>query len=314
MSTLDQHPALQTIKLLHVGQSGSGKTGALASLVEAGYKLYILDYDKGLDIIVNVLKAKGLSRLLKNVEYETINEEMKFKGGKAIVAAATAFRRAGQVLTDWKVDQLGPESVVVLDTLNTFSQVGFNEAMKMSARLNVAGDGGRPRQQEYGIMADMVLAFIDTLTNVTTVRPNPEPGKDNIVIPGVDCHVIVNTHVKFLAAEDEALLASRDKNIEFTRALGLPEAKGQEVPRNIAKYFNTVIYSSVVGRGVGAKRTIFTTPQGVVDVRTSSPYTVKPTYSVETGLADMFRDILGHGAPQVPGTLESPKPALQVQA
>ena len=295
MPTLDQHPALELVKLLHVGPSGSGKTGSLVSLVEAGYKLFILDYDKGLDIIANTLRADGKAHLMKNVHYETIMEEMKLKGGKATVGSARAFRRAGEVLNEWHAENFGPESIIVLDTLNTFSQMGFNEAMKIAGRLGLPGDAGRPRIQEYGIMADMVLAFIDMLTNVTTSRTDAE-GK-TVTIPGVDCHVIVNTHVKYLAAEDEALLASRDKNIEFTRALGVPEAKGQEISRNIAKYFNTIVYSTPVGRGPTARRTIYTTPQGVVDVKTSAPHSVKPNYPVETGMADLFRDILGHGAP-----------------
>ncbi len=40
------------IKLALLGNSGDGKTGALASLANAGYRLAVFDFDGGLDIFV----------------------------------------------------------------------------------------------------------------------------------------------------------------------------------------------------------------------------------------------------------------------
>ena len=49
MPSLSAHQSNDYVKLLLCGDSGSGKSGALASLVGAGYKLRILDMDNGLD-------------------------------------------------------------------------------------------------------------------------------------------------------------------------------------------------------------------------------------------------------------------------
>ena len=47
MGKLSAISATAPIKLLYIGDSGSGKTGSLASLVKDGYKIRILDYDSG---------------------------------------------------------------------------------------------------------------------------------------------------------------------------------------------------------------------------------------------------------------------------
>ena len=49
MSSLADHQSSELTKVLVIGDSKSGKTGALTSLVAAGYKLRILDFDNLLD-------------------------------------------------------------------------------------------------------------------------------------------------------------------------------------------------------------------------------------------------------------------------
>jgi hypothetical protein len=51
-----KHQSHRTTKLLNLGDAGSGKTGALASLAKAGQRLIILDFDNGLDILIGLLK------------------------------------------------------------------------------------------------------------------------------------------------------------------------------------------------------------------------------------------------------------------
>ena len=63
MPALGQHQSSDIVKMLFIGPSGAGKTGALASLASAGYNLRILDMDNGLDVLANVLNnPKTLTR------------------------------------------------------------------------------------------------------------------------------------------------------------------------------------------------------------------------------------------------------------
>ena len=56
------HTSAIITKMLLIGASGSGKTGALASLAAAGYKLRILDYDNGLDFLMRYMRKNHLAR------------------------------------------------------------------------------------------------------------------------------------------------------------------------------------------------------------------------------------------------------------
>lgn len=267
-SSLEDHQSASIVRLLNIGESGTAKTGQLASLALAGYNLWILDYDNGLDILANVLRAKDPAAL-KRVHYETIRDKIVTKAGKPQVASPPkGFTRAGELLAEWKADEFGPKDVIVLDTLNTFSKTAFNYALFSAQRLNQ-----KPQQADYGTMADRVLLFIEMLTEAD-----------------MHCNLIVNTHIRYFDGDDEMGLSAR----------GLPAALGRQIPQNIAKYFNTVIHSRTIGSGAGTKRIISTQPQGVIEVKTSNPNGVKAQYPIETGLAELFRDITGSnpaGAP-----------------
>ena len=56
MPTLYHHTSQSTVKLLLFGNSKTGKTGSLASLVAAGYYLRILDFDN----LLGILRTKVL--------------------------------------------------------------------------------------------------------------------------------------------------------------------------------------------------------------------------------------------------------------
>lgn len=262
MRTLNDHPSTKAIKLLNVGDSKSGKSGALASLARAGYNLWILDYDNGLDILANVLRDEP--EALARIHYETIRDTIAtINGVPQIKPPITAFKRAGQVLKEWGAENFTPRDIIVLDTLTTFSQAGFNEATFLGGRLNQ-----KPQLQDYGWMADRVMLFLQMLTD-----------------DDMKCNVIVNTHVRYFAADEESQVQAR----------GLPNAKGQEISRSVSILFNTVLLTTTQGSGPATRRIISTKPQGVISVATSSPSTVKPSYSIETGMAELFRDVLGHG-------------------
>jgi len=293
MPTLADHSSTSIIKLLAVGENGTGKSGALASLAKAGYRLWILDYDNGLDSIVDALS--GDTDALKRVTFETLRDDITTVNGlPKIKTPVHAYEDAGRTIQKWEkslpeyeivtqefleedkppvisktTHHFTPSDVLVLDTLSSFTQAAFNKALALGARLNQ-----RPQLQDYGWMADSVKLFIEMLTS-----------------PDLNCHVIVNTHIRFLTSEADE-----------TTQRGLPNAKGQEISREVGKYFNNVILFRTLGSGPGARRRIGTQPQGVVEVKVSAPSKVKAEYPIDTGLADLFADILGHRGPIPPTT------------
>ena len=59
-----------------IGNSGTGKTSALLSLVQAGYRVRILDLDSGLDALFQLIRAKAKDKM-PNVDYETRRDRYK---------------------------------------------------------------------------------------------------------------------------------------------------------------------------------------------------------------------------------------------
>ena len=268
MPTLDEHPGSDLVKMLNVGRSKTGKTGSLAALVKAGYTLHVLDYDNGLNILAKVLrddKDVDLGPSLKRIHYETLRDTIStLNGVPRIKPPPKAFKAAGETLIKWKAEKFTPNDVLVLDTLMSFSEAAFRQATFLAGRLNQ-----RAQLQDYGWMADSILMFIEMLT-----------------APELNCHVIVNTHIRYFGGNEETQ----------TDPLGLPDAKGQEVAKNVSRFFNTVVMTRSTGSGAGTRRIISTRPQGVVEVATSNPMSVKATYPVDnSGMALLFKDILGHG-------------------
>lgn len=276
MTTLAEHPSIDLVKMLNVGESKSGKTGQLVSLVLAGYTLWVLDYDSGLDILANLLR--GNPEALSRVHYETLRDKTTIVGGVVKwKPPVLAFAKAGETLQKWGVESFGSNDIVVLDTLTTLSEAAFLAALSAVGRLNA-----QPQLQDYGWMADRVKLFIEMLTS-----------------PELKCNVIVNTHIRYLGVEEETIVGTAKDRVIST-VTGLPNAKGQEISRTVSRYFNTVILTRSFGTGPATRRQISTQPQGVIEVATSNPKGVKPTYSIETGLAELFSDILGHGPTPAP--------------
>jgi hypothetical protein len=272
MPTLDQHPGSNLVKMLNIGRSKTGKTGSLAGLAIAGYNLWILDYDNGLETLGKVLRDPKVDpEVFKRIHYETLRDDIStLNGTPRIKPPPKAFKAAGATLEKWHAEKFTPQDVIVLDTLMSFSEAAFRQAVFLAGRLNQ-----RAQLQDYGWMGESVILFIEMLTS-----------------PEINCHVVVNTHIKYIGGDEETQ----------ENAVGLPDAKGKEVAKNASRFFNTVVLTRSFGTGPGTRRVISTQPQGVIEVATSNPKGVDATYPVDNvGMAKLFRDILGHGPPASKG-------------
>lgn len=265
------------IKALSLGDSGGGKSGSLASLAIAGYNIHLLDYD-GSMVSANTLTSvlEDHPEALARVKWRTIQDKIKFLNGKPTLARpCTAYREFGKTLEEWYVENFTEADVICLDTLTSFSEAGFNEACSLAGKMGISPDGSdHPRPAEYGWMADSVKLAMEILTS-----------------SAVPCHVIVNTHIKVTASEEEKMTIERNKigapTEPFTRVIGQPNARGQEIPRIVARYFNNMFYYTKQG----PRRVITTQPQGIVDVKTSKIKDIKRFYGIEDGLAELFKDL-----------------------
>lgn len=264
MPALSTHQSSNITKMLLVGDSGSGKTGSLASLALAGYNLRIVDLDSGLDILANLLAGTpGLDRVV----FETITDKMRNVAGKLIPAQATAWQRVVGLLTNWpelgSITTWGPQDILVIDSFTMLGNAAMNFVQAMNSNM-----GKRPQQSEWGDAQNMLESLLQMVYD-----------------DGVKCNVIITSHIAFIGEENSAV------------ATGYPMALGKALPPKVGRYFNTVLLARSSGAGSSVKRSIFTQStrmgSGIVELKNTNPAKVAAEYPLATGLADYFKAIRG---------------------
>lgn len=254
MPTLDQHQSSDFTKLIYIGDSGTGKTGSLVSLLAAGYHFRILDMDNGLDALVHFAREQ-CPAMLPNVTFETVRD--KYVGTKAgpICRSPKAFTKALEILTGWAEIE-DPNSIFVLDSGSAFGRAAFEWAKGMNP---AAKD---PRQWYFAAQS----AFENTIALLTS-----EAFKQN---------VILISHVNY-------------KEITEGVHKGNVNAIGSALGPIIPRYFNTMILAETEGSGKNVKRRIKTMPTGTIDLKNPTPGKIENILPLETGMAEIFSKLKG---------------------
>jgi hypothetical protein len=257
---IKDHQSKDFIKLLIIGNSKSGKTGSLVSLVKAGYKLRILDLDNLLDILKYMVE-KDCPQNADNVMFKTIRDEYLVNSfGPAVAGTPKAWIEATRMCDHWKdgsadlgkVSGWGPDCILVIDSLSRLcdAALDYHEAVIPRNKETGAYDG----RMVYGNAQDAVEKFIATLTS-----------------DSMKTNVIVIAHVSFQSQPDGTIR-------------GFPQGVGQKLSPKIPQYFPSVIlYTNKNG-----VRTIQTNASPLIDLSNPKPFAMKPSYPIATGLADFF--------------------------
>jgi len=260
MPSLSQHQSNDYTKLLIEGDSGSGKTGALTSLVAAGYKLRILDYDNGLEPLKQFILNECPEKI-DNVEFRTLRDKRKSSpDGPIIAGSPKAFIEGIKLLDRWKYDDVdlgvpaewGSEAILVLDSLTFFSDAAFDFREPLVPRSR---DGKYDVRAVYKDAQDAVENTLALLTS-ESFRTN----------------VIVISHIRYV------------DNPDGTKK-GYPTAVGSALSPTIPRYFNSV---ALCQTQAGGKRTIQTAATAMIDLKNPKPFAMAKSYPIETGLAEFF--------------------------
>jgi hypothetical protein len=260
MPNLANHQSSEYTKLLLMGDSKSGKTGSLASLVAAGFKLRILDFDNGLDGLAQVIK-KDNPKLLEAVEFRTLRDKMKSTPlGPIVDGTATAFIEGVRMLDHWKYEDVdlgspsawGKDCILVVDSLTFMADAAFNFREPLVPRSK---DGKYDVRAVYKDSQDAIESVLALLTS-GSFRSN----------------VIVISHVRYV------------DNPDGTKK-GYPTAVGSALSPSIPRYFNSVALAIT---GPGGKRQIQTAATAMIDLANPASFKMLPTLPIETGLATFF--------------------------
>lgn len=261
MAALVDHSASNTFKMLLIGNSGMGKTGALTSLALAGYNLRVLDLDNGAEILFQLLKHDKAA--LARVDVETHTDKYKeVAGAMRAQTPLTGFSGAAKTLTNWpglgKPSDWTAKEVLVVDSLTLLGRFIMNHVLNLAGRLTT----GQPAQiQDWGQAMDL---------------------QENVLagLYGLPCNVIVTSHLTSITPEGEAV------------PMFFPSALGSKLPPKVGRYFNSTLGVKLVGVGAN-KRRIITTSDPALGCKTPAPGLIKPEYPLETGLADYAKELFG---------------------
>ena len=275
MPSLANHQSNDFTKLLLIGDAKSGKTGSLVSLVEAGYKLRILDMDNLLDILKYMILEKCPDKI-GNVEFRTLRDKRKAtQSGSEIIGQPKAFIEAIKMFDRWKykdengdVDlgvpsEWGPDCILVVDSLSRLCDAAWDWAEPLTPVS--AKTGQSDARQTYGTSQDVIEQTLATLTS-----------------PSFCTNVIVIAHVQYMeiGASEDPVTGKMIGGI----LKGFPQGLGQKLSPKIPQYFPSVVLYT----NEGGKRTLRTNSTPMIDLANPKPFAMAKSYPIDTGLASFF--------------------------
>lgn len=284
----------RSLRALIVGYPGAGKTGSLAALANAGFKLRILDFDGNYEPLQQFVTNPNADVDIITLEDVVTNSpDKKFMTTEGI---PVAFNRALQAMKHWKsVDadgvetdlgkpaDWGDDTIVVLDSLTAMGSAAMRRSMKMLNRTPLNNT-----QQVWGTaMADQE-AFIELLT----ARTNR-------------FHVIVLAHLKMVGPrdivkdDDELTKDLKAAAAEMVKTRLYPSALGRELPPKIASHFGTVLLAeSFTKLGQQPRRVLRWKAREDLDLKVPTLATkLEQDLPIEDGLLTVFK-VLGANPPK----------------
>src|SRR5262245_18761151 len=261
MPTLDHHQSNDLVKMLLIGDSKTGKTGSLISLVKAGYKLRILDLDNLLDVLKYFIH-KECPELIKNVEYRTIRDRRSPhpETGEPYVADPKAYVTAVKMMERCKYEgvdlgkpaEWGPDYILVVDSLSRLCDAAF----------------------DYRELITKSQTKFDIRTAYKDAQDSVENNLAHLTADGFRTNVIVIAHVTYIEQPDGTVK-------------GYPQGVGQKLSPKVPQYFSSVVLYT----NKKDKRVMRTTSTTLIDLANPKPFAMEPEYPIETGLATFFQNL-----------------------
>ena len=240
----------QPPRILICGEPASGKTGALAQLANAGYRLMIHDFDSNSRVIGSYLKPGAADVYINTYAVAKITNTNLFVGTAAATKEAVdSMRQFCKMVEHWKTPtedlgpttKLTPKDVIVIDS-GTF----LGEMLLLAAHEDP--ETKRDLRSLYNVAGRYYGAILDRLCG-----------------PLVGASVIVLTHIMQTGEKDD-----QGKFIGKTR--DIPVGVGDKFSKRMQTYFSDIWHLDV---GRDGKRSFRTSATDKASLRTSAPHLIK---------------------------------------
>lgn len=313
---------VEPAKAIIIGESGTGKTGAKAALLCAGYRIMSLDTDngrrllralmsdevhypyaricrdRGIDLnetynaipISTFMVPRSITRSVKvGNSYQNITERALVpKDGKA-------WTRIIDILAKWvdpttkrdygSIDSWGPETLLDFDSFTTISRQAYYFNQEFNGRLGALEDG-YTHQKDVGGAQSQLRRLLETIFS-----------------PELKSNVLLNCHIRGLDDSRGFNQTPEQRKMEDPEALvevkGFPQSVGVALSKQVSIYFNDSFVFEQSGSGINTRRTINTVPTTIsgITVGAKNSAWLERTYPQESGLASIFAALRGQPKP-----------------
>ena len=215
------------LRLLILGRPKAGKTGLLAELLKAGFRVGVLDFDNNPDPIYVYAHGHTADRLSVVTLRDKTGDDGSGRVG--VRDEPTALLRAFRAIDDWgKVDpehpwgpvaKWGPDTVLVADSLTGMGDACFNRTLFLNNRKL-----GSVRDADWGDAMRQEDAWLARLMG-----------------PEFACHMLVTAHVKLIGPRVERIDKNDDTDL-VTAKTAISVAQAELLP--------TRYYPSALGRAL----------------------------------------------------------------
>lgn len=272
----------------HIGFPGSGKTGAIVSLLNAGYKVRVLDYTGNYQPLLAYADPRALANLdIVNLQ-DKIKDDGKYMRPEGV---PKAFNDGLKFLTEWKYidtdtgeeinlgksSEWGTDTIVVVDELTTLSKAAKNRAMVMSNK--------GPDTMTSAVWGTSVSDVINMIQ----------------VMKSRKHHMIINCHKQMLGPKDMMMQGKKDDEVaetlndEVIKAVENDMIPTRFYPVGPTKPSSQTIHGELpimlefekVTKMGKELRIIKTEGNSLIDTKIPGKG-LKKEYPIETGLADIF--------------------------
>ncbi len=281
MPTLNNHALDHPVRILGMGDPGTGKTGSLANLINAlprwGIEQVIIqDWDDGLDILSFHVKPDKMQL----VHYATLSDELKATQEGVKIRKVKAFPSGMGLMNNWQVGKEGEPGYENLGNANSWGK----ETIFICDTLTGLGDAC----MNYAIGT----LNIDDDWKATGAAMKLQ-GKYVQLLRALNCHIILFSHVRFIGGGGQIVVQDQKQASAGVSSFkvvdsaeegkAFPSALGRILPPTIGRHFNVQLEWCMKG----THRKISTVPRDD-KMATKSPVKLQDYLSQETGLVDVF--------------------------
>jgi len=260
MPKASEHNSGSLTKMLYIGDSGTGKTSSLASLVVAGYKVRVLDFDNLLAPLVALVKRHH-PEALDRLEYMPFRDKMKSSpNGPVVDGMPKAYVEAMKAIDKWEdgsiPSQWGSDTVFVIDSLTMLSKAAYFWARGLQGAAGFAEGVSLKGVDGRNLIYVAQQGLINTISYITAEQFN--------------CNVIVIAHIKYLERDGQTK--------------GYPVAIGNAISPEIPAYFPSV----ALAQRDGDKRVLRTRSTRMFDLKNPRSFDMAEQFDMDDGLAKFF--------------------------